>query len=93
MQHLEEYAGKPKDEIIDDPLAVSVIGIRGAKIVFGSMKELETSDTDWKARRYVCSELSHLSKDVPKVTVPKHVLGHDAYLGAERLTARFTIGP
>ena len=51
MQHLEDYAGMSKDEILADPLSFSVIGIKGAKVVFGSMKELETTDTDWKARR------------------------------------------
>lgn len=51
MQHLEEYAGKSKDEVVADDMSMSVIGIKGAKVVFGSMKDLEKTDTDWKARR------------------------------------------
>ena len=30
---------------------MSVIGIKGAKIVFSDMETLENVDTDWKARR------------------------------------------
>ena len=51
MQHLEEYAGKSRDEVAADKMSMSVIGIKGAKVVFGSMKDLEATDTDWKARR------------------------------------------
>ena len=31
MQHLEEYAGKSRDEVAADPMSASVIGIKGAK--------------------------------------------------------------
>ena len=48
---METYAGKSKEEVAADTLSMSVIGIKGAKIVFGSMKELEENETDWKARR------------------------------------------
>lgn len=51
MQHLEEYAGKSRDDVAADKMSMSVIGIKGAKVVFGSMKDLEATDTDWKARR------------------------------------------
>lgn len=51
IQHLETYAGLSQDEIKADKMSMSVIGIKGAKVVFGAMKELEEKETDWKARR------------------------------------------
>ena len=51
IQHLETYAGMSRDEVAADRMSMSVIGIKGAKVVFGAMKELEEKETDWKARR------------------------------------------
>lgn len=51
IQHLETYAEMSQDEIKADKMSMSVIGIKGAKVVFGAMKELEEKETDWKARR------------------------------------------
>lgn len=51
MQHLEDFAGKSSEEVAADEMSLSVIGIKGTKVVFGSMKDLEMTDTDWKARR------------------------------------------
>lgn len=51
IQHLETYGGKSQDEIKADDLSMSVIGIKGAKVVFGAMKEVEAIETDWKDRR------------------------------------------
>ena len=48
---LESYAGQSKDEIAADDMSMSVIGIRGAKVVFGAMERLEKEETDWKDRR------------------------------------------
>ncbi len=51
IQHLETYADKSADQIAADDLSMAVIGIKGAKVVLGAMKELELNETDWKARR------------------------------------------
>ena len=51
IQHLEAFAGKSPDAIVDDQSSVAVVGIKGAKLVFGSMLTLETNETDWKDRR------------------------------------------
>ena len=51
IQHIETYADKPRDEVAADGMSMTVIGIKGAKVVFGAMKELENKETDWKARR------------------------------------------
>jgi 6-phosphofructokinase 1 len=51
MEHLESYAGKSKQEISDDPMSCSVIGIRGARVKFSAMKQIEDEETDWKHRR------------------------------------------
>ena len=51
VQHIEEFAGMSGNAIADDPKSAAVIGIRGAKVVFSGMKELEEKETDWKDRR------------------------------------------
>ncbi|KAJ1336107.1 6-phosphofructokinase 1 [Microdochium nivale] len=54
IKHLEGYgpsAYKNPDKIQQDPLSASVIGIKGAAVVFTGMKELEETETDWKNRR------------------------------------------
>ncbi|KAI1766801.1 6-phosphofructokinase [Hypoxylon sp. FL1150] len=55
IQHLEGYGpGAPRtkpQQIIDDPLSASVIGIQGADVVFSPMAKLEEKETDWKNRR------------------------------------------
>jgi 6-phosphofructokinase 1 len=51
LQHLEKFAGKSKDEINGDELSCTVIGIRGAKVVFSPMERVEREETDWKNRR------------------------------------------
>jgi 6-phosphofructokinase 1 len=51
MEHLEAFAGLSSDEIYANPKATSVIGIRGASVVFTDMVTVETTETDWKARR------------------------------------------
>ncbi|KAL8955891.1 MAG: hypothetical protein Q9183_006493 [Haloplaca sp. 2 TL-2023] len=48
---LEGFAGKSKDEIMADPMSMSVIGIKGASVVFGAMEKVEKEETDWKDRR------------------------------------------
>lgn len=51
VQHLEDFAGKSKDEIAGDEMSMAVIGIKGASVVFGPMERLEKEETDWKDRR------------------------------------------
>ncbi|KAK0915686.1 6-phosphofructokinase, alpha subunit [Friedmanniomyces endolithicus] len=51
LQYLEKFIGKSKQEIADDPMSASVIGIRGARVKFSSMEMIEREETDWKDRR------------------------------------------
>ncbi|TKA23328.1 ATP-dependent 6-phosphofructokinase [Salinomyces thailandicus] len=51
LQYLEQYAGKTKQEINDDPMSAAVIGIRGARVKFTPMERVESEETDWKDRR------------------------------------------
>jgi len=51
IQHLETFAGVSKDEIADDPMSATVIGIRGAQVKFSPMETVERFETDWKQRR------------------------------------------
>jgi 6-phosphofructokinase 1 len=51
MEHLEDFIGKTPQEIADDEMSCVVIGIRGARVKFSSMKKMETEETDWKHRR------------------------------------------
>jgi 6-phosphofructokinase 1 len=48
MQHLEQYAGMSKDDIDEDPLSTSVIGIQGAQVLFSAMETIE------KKRKFPC---------------------------------------
>jgi 6-phosphofructokinase 1 len=51
MEHLEKFQSSSRDEILADQLSSSVIGIKGASVVFTSMKQVEENETDWKCRR------------------------------------------
>ncbi|CAD6592710.1 MAG: 6-phosphofructokinase, alpha subunit [Alectoria sarmentosa] len=51
IEAIEEYAGKSKEEIMEDDLSMAVIGIKGASVVFGSMERLEREETNWNHRR------------------------------------------
>ncbi|KAF2828352.1 6-phosphofructokinase [Ophiobolus disseminans] len=51
MQHIEQYADMDPDEIDDDPLSVSVIGIKGSKLLFSPMETVEKKETEWHRRR------------------------------------------
>jgi len=69
IEHLETFAGKSRDEIHEDPLSCTVIGIKGASIVFSSMKKVEELETDWTNRRpkdawwsWMNEEVDHMSK-------------------------------
>lgn len=51
MQFIEQFAGRPHEDIAKDPMSAAVIGIKGASVQFSPMEELERWDTDWKERR------------------------------------------
>ncbi|KAF2814037.1 6-phosphofructokinase [Mytilinidion resinicola] len=51
LQHIEQFIGKSKDEIAADPMSAAVIGIKGAKVLFSPMEQVESKETDWKDRR------------------------------------------
>lgn len=54
IQHLETFGPRGyerPEEIAQNPLSSSVIGIKGADVVFSSMQDLEENETDWKNRR------------------------------------------
>jgi len=51
LEHIETYAGKSKQEICEDPMSCTVIGIRGARVQFSAMEKIENEETNWKHRR------------------------------------------
>lgn len=51
MQHLESFAGMSPDDIEDDPMSISVIGIKGSKLLFSPMESVEKRETEWHRRR------------------------------------------
>ncbi|EON65252.1 6-phosphofructokinase [Coniosporium apollinis CBS 100218] len=51
LQHLETFAEMGKNEIADDPMSTTVIGVVGAKVRFSPMEEVERRGTDWANRR------------------------------------------
>ncbi|KAI3321435.1 6-phosphofructokinase [Xylariaceae sp. AK1471] len=54
IQHLEKFGPKAyerPEEIVQNSFSASVIGIKGADVVFSSMQDLEENETDWKNRR------------------------------------------
>ncbi|KAK2624837.1 hypothetical protein QTJ16_006030 [Diplocarpon rosae] len=51
IEHIEKYEDRTDKTILEDPQAVTVIGIKGAKVVLSSMKQVEENETDWANRR------------------------------------------
>ena len=51
VQHLESFAGASREAVAAADKSMAVIGIRGAKVVFSGMEQLETRETDWRDRR------------------------------------------
>ncbi|KAJ2990102.1 hypothetical protein NUW58_g3124 [Xylaria curta] len=54
IEQLEQFGPKgfkKPEEIANDPLSSSVIGIKGADVVFSPMQQVEENETDWKNRR------------------------------------------
>lgn len=54
MQYIEGFAGKSKEEVMQDDMSAAVIGVQGSEVVFSAMggeRGLELVATDWKDRR------------------------------------------
>lgn len=51
IEHLEKFEDRADSTILQDPMSSTVIGIKGAKVVFSPMKEVEEKETDWPNRR------------------------------------------
>jgi 6-phosphofructokinase 1 len=51
IEHLETYEDRADSKILEDPMSSTIIGIRGAQVVFSPMKDVEEKETDWKNRR------------------------------------------
>jgi 6-phosphofructokinase 1 len=51
IEHLERYEDRTDSTILQDPMSSTVIGIKGARVVFSPMREVEEKETDWKNRR------------------------------------------
>ncbi|KAF2133276.1 6-phosphofructokinase [Dothidotthia symphoricarpi CBS 119687] len=51
MQHIEAFAGLDPDAVEDDPMSVSVVGIKGSKLLFSPMETVERKETEWHRRR------------------------------------------
>jgi len=51
MQHMEQFIGQDPDEIDDDPMSISVVGIKGSKLLFSPMEQVEKKETEWHRRR------------------------------------------
>ncbi|KAL3418907.1 ATP-dependent 6-phosphofructokinase 1 [Phlyctema vagabunda] len=51
IEKLEEFEDRSDTVLMNSPEACSVIGIKGASVVFSPMKDVEENETDWKNRR------------------------------------------
>ncbi|KAK3372017.1 phosphofructokinase-domain-containing protein [Podospora didyma] len=51
IQQLEQYGRNVHNKVKADPMSASVIGIKGASVVFTPIKTLEEEETDWPNRR------------------------------------------
>lgn len=51
IEQLESYEDRSDETILNDPKSCTVIGIKGASVVFSPMKEVEDKETDWPNRR------------------------------------------
>jgi len=51
IQHLERYGRNAHNRVKADPMSASVIGIKGASIVFTPVQKLDKEETDWPNRR------------------------------------------
>lgn len=51
IEQLEKYEDRTDKKIIEDKQSSTVIGIKGAQVVFSSMQDVEENETDWPNRR------------------------------------------
>lgn len=51
IEHLERYEDRSDEAILKDGMSCTVIGIKGASVVFSPMKDVEEKETDWPNRR------------------------------------------
>ncbi len=51
IQDIEQRVGVSGEDLMKDKMSASVIGIRGASVVFSPMETLEDEETHWKERR------------------------------------------
>lgn len=77
IEHLETYEDRSDQHILDDPISSSVIGIKGASVVFSPMKDVEEKETDWSNRRpldehwYELKDIVDMLSGRPKVQRPE----------------------
>lgn len=81
IQHLEEFGSRASNKVKNNPLSTSVIGIKGASVVFSAMVDLEEKETDWPCRRSKAAHWVPLKEVVdilggrPKYAPPEPSLG------------------
>lgn len=51
IQHLEQFGRNVHNRVKVDPMSATVIGIKGASVVFTPIAKLEEEETDWPNRR------------------------------------------
>ncbi|KAK4229549.1 putative 6-phosphofructokinase [Podospora fimiseda] len=51
IQHLEQFGRGVHNKVKTDPMSATVIGIKGASVVFTPVKKVEEEETDWPNRR------------------------------------------
>ncbi|KAK4250901.1 phosphofructokinase-domain-containing protein [Corynascus novoguineensis] len=51
IQHLEQFGRNVHNRVKNDPMSATVIGIKGASVVFTPVKQVEEEETDWPNRR------------------------------------------
>jgi 6-phosphofructokinase 1 len=51
IQHLEQFGRNVHNKVKNDPMSATVIGIKGASVVFTPVTKVEEEETDWPNRR------------------------------------------
>lgn len=51
IQHLEQFGRNVHNRVKQDPMSATVIGIKGASVVFTPVAKVEEEETDWPNRR------------------------------------------
>ncbi|KAL1837338.1 hypothetical protein VTJ49DRAFT_2405 [Mycothermus thermophilus] len=51
IQHLEQFGRGVHNRVKNDPMSATVIGIKGASVVFSPVQQVEEEETDWPNRR------------------------------------------